>query len=579
MIGMRKMQAIILDKESASRTFIFMRKSIYLVVAVSALLISVEATAVTTVAPTSLDFGSVTINSSSAVKVITVSTDDPVEDLAVSNSPSGFNIVNNCPTNLDNFSSCTIDVTFQPSAVSSYNESITVSGDIPSNESSFSQIVSLAGNGATETSENTLDSFANGSPNAESTASAITSACASGNVSSQMQADCDALLTAAGQSDPNTGNALSAITPERATKSNKVTRQGGQSQSRNIGARTSALRSGVTGISIQGLNINVAGKQLPVTQLANSAYLGQLGGGASADDLLAGSKVGLFVTGDLAWGDRDSSDIESGLDFKTHGVTVGLDYRFSDRFVLGTAVGYMDTRADLDNNSGDLDVRGYSLSLYGTYYTEDAYFIDFSATYGKNDFDQTRNLRYSLGGGISVDQELDADYKGDLYSLTLGAGYDFNLGAWSFGPRIDIEYTRSEADGFSETISNPLAPGGGWATSIEDTEQDWLTLQVGGKLAYTHSTSWGVLIPYGRLDWLHEFKGSSQTITGHFVDDPDKSALEIFSDDPDRDYLRLRIGTSAQFRNGVSAFLDYGTILSNSLWSEQTLSTGFRMEF
>jgi len=551
---------------------------------IALLLISAGSHALTTVTPTSIDLGNLAANTPSQAQTITVATDWGANNITVSAlafSPPRFDVVNNCPTNLDNDSSCTITVTFLGGPTGVYSQSITVSGDDTVSESPFSQVVSVAARVTSEGSSGgtILDPYTGGDPSAKSTASAITSACASGNISSQMQADCDALLAAAGQSDPNTGNALSLITPERATKSNQVTRQGGQSQSRNIGARTSALRSGVTGLSFQGLNINVAGKQLPVAQLANSAYLGQLGGGASADDLLAGSKVGLFVTGDLAWGDRDSSDIESGLDFKTHGVTVGLDYRFSDRFVLGAAIGYMDTHADLDNNSGDLDVRGYSLSLYGTYYTEDAYFVDFSATYGKNDFGQTRNLRYSLGGGVSVDQKLGADYNGDLYSLTLGAGYDFNQGAWSFGPRIDIEYTRSEADGFSETISNPLAPGGGWATSIEDTEQDWLTLQVGGKLAYTHSASWGILIPYGRLDWLHEFKGSSQTITGHFVDDPDKNALEIFSDDPDRDYLRLRIGTSAQFRNGVSVFLDYGTILSNSLWHEQTLSTGFRMEF
>jgi len=545
-------------------------------------LVSAGAHALTTVTPTSIDFGTVPENTASQPRTITVATDWGADNIAVSNPPANFSVVNSCPATLDNDSSCTLTVTFTGGPAGSYNQSITVDGDDFNTESQFSQVVTLIASAAASQNGgggNPLEGYTGGNPSNEATAAAITSACTAGNISAQMQADCDALVSAAGDGDPNTGGALSAITPERATKSNRIIRQGGQTQSHNIGARTAALRSGVTGVSLQGLNMNIAGRQLPLYQLASAASLGLLGGGASADDLLAESKLGLFVAGDMAWGDRDSTALESGLDFRTHGVTVGLDYRFSDRFVLGAALGYMDTRADLDNDGGDLDATGYSLSLYGTYYLADAYFVDFSATYGRNDFDQSRNLRYSLGGGINVDQELSAGYDGDLYGITLGTGYDFNRGAWSFGPRIDVEYTKSQVDGFNEKISNPLAPGGGWATHIDDTEQEWLTLQAGGRISYALSTGWGVLIPYGRVDWLHEFKDNSQTVTGHFVDDPDANALEIFSDDPDRDYLRLRIGASAQLRSGIAAFLDYGTILSNSLWREQTLSAGFRMEF
>jgi outer membrane autotransporter protein len=138
---------------------------------------------------------------------------------------------------------------------------------------------------------------------------------------------------------------------------------------------------------------------------------------------------------------------------------------------------------------------------------------------------------------------------------------------------------KSDVDGFTESASNPAADGAGWATRIDDSDQQWLTFTLGGKLSYTHSADWGVLIPYTRLDLLHEFQNNALEVNAYFVGDPDPMPISIQSDDPDRDYLRLRFGTSAQFQNGVVGYVDFGTILANSEWSSSTVSAGLRMAF
>ncbi|MEJ2622254.1 MAG: hypothetical protein P8163_18990, partial [Candidatus Thiodiazotropha sp.] len=61
--------------------------------------------------------------------------------------------------------------------------------------------------------------------------------------------------------------------------------------------------------------------------------------------------------------------------------------------------------------------------------------------------------------------------------------------------------------------------------------------------------------------------------------DPSPQAIEISSEDPDRDYMRLRVGSSAQFQNGLVGFIDFGTLLANSRWSSSNVSLGVRMEF
>ncbi|MEJ2404322.1 MAG: autotransporter outer membrane beta-barrel domain-containing protein, partial [Candidatus Thiodiazotropha sp.] len=423
-----------------------------------------------------------------------------------------------------------------------------------------------------------LAPYTGGNPNLESLAQVIGEACPSGRLGDRLQADCDAVVGAAIAGDPNTARALQQVVPESATKANNVSRQGGETQVRNLGSRIAALRGGARGLSFNGLDWRIDGEDLPLQMLAD-AYRRSQGGGASADNPLLESRLGVFVTGDIASGSKDETELENGLDFDTYGLTVGADYRLDNQFILGGAFGVINTQADLNNSAGDLDTQGYSLSLYGTYYSEQNYFIDFSGSYGINNFEQTRNIVYQLNGGANVNQKLDADYDGDMLSLFIGSGYDFSRSAWSFGPRVDLEYVRSNVDGFTEKVSDASADGGGWATRVDSMDQTWLTLNLGGRVSYTHSTDWGVLIPYARLDWLHEFKDDSQSVNAYFVDDPSPQAIEISSEDPDRDYMRLRVGSSAQFQNGVVGFIDFGTLLANSRWSSSNVSLGVRMEF
>ena len=52
------------------------------------------------------------------------------------------------------------------------------------------------------------------------------------------------------------------------------------------------------------------------------------------------SRWGFFATGTVGQGDRDRGESDPGFDFDTYGLTAGVDYRVSDRVVLGAALGY-----------------------------------------------------------------------------------------------------------------------------------------------------------------------------------------------------------------------------------------------
>ncbi|MEW8098001.1 MAG: autotransporter domain-containing protein [Candidatus Thiodiazotropha endolucinida] len=531
------------------------------------------------VSDTTLSFPDGTVDASSQPQVVTVTNQGSAPLTINSISTEGdFSQTNDCGSEITAGSSCDIQVVFTPQSTGAASGALNID-----TSDGLSRIV-LSGSADAAPSSNPvadlLRPFSGDNPNILSLIDVIAEACPSGRLSDRLQEDCNAVVGAAIDGDTSTQTALFQVSPETATKANTTSRQGSETQIRNLGTRISALRAGVRGLSFNGLDLRIDDQNLPIELIAD-AYrnAGRRGGGASTDNQLLASRLGVFVTGDISTGERDETDLETGLDFDTVGITIGADYRITNQFILGGAVGFIDTEAELENDAGDLDTQGVSLSLFGTYYSPQNYFVDFSATVGKNDFDQKRSIVYTLGGLADVSQELKADYDGDTVSLFIGSGYDFNRGAWSFGPRADLEYIKSDVDGFTEEVSDPTADGGGWATRVEDTDQRWLTLNLGGKVSYTHSADWGVLIPYARLDWLHEFEDDSQVITAHFIEDPAGMGIEIQTDDPDRDYLRLRFGTSAQFQNGVVGFIDFGTILAHSEWSAHTVSAGLRMEF
>ncbi|MET0026326.1 MAG: autotransporter domain-containing protein [Candidatus Thiodiazotropha sp.] len=530
----------------------------------------------TSVSPGSLSFPQTDTGSSSVAQAVTLSNESDVSIAIIGITTEGeFAQSNDCGSQLAAGSQCSISVSFTPQTPGTQTGQLVISSD------ANTTLVPLTGAAAPSVDyvANLLLPYVGDDLNAVATSQIIAEACLSGEISPRMQEDCNAVVTAAYEGVTGTSSALFQITPESATKANRTARQGGEAQTRNLGTRINALRAGVRGLSFQGLDLKLYGQDLPIGKLA-TAYQKQLrrGAGASADNALLENRFGIFLTGDISSGSKDSTDNESGLDFDTYGITLGADYRFTNQFILGGAVGYIDTNTTLADGLGDLDTTGYSVSLYGTYYGKQQYFVDFSLSYGSNNFKQRRVVAYELEGLASVNQEMKSDYDGSLFSLFAGSGYDFLSGPWTFGPRADLEYIRSDVDGFEETASDPNASGGGWTTRVDATDQTWLTVNFGGKLSYTHSTPWGVLIPYTRLDWLHEFKDDAQVINAYFSEDPSGNAIRIETDNPDRDYLRLRLGVTAQFRQGTVLFLDYGTLMAHSNWSSNTINIGLRME-
>lgn len=373
---------------------------------------------------------------------------------------------------------------------------------------------------------------------------------------------CDYLASA---SDSEITSALQDMLPDQIAAQGRNALSLARIRNKNILLRLDSLRAGAKGPSFDNINVSIQGKMLPsilVQQIGTAAR----GGGASADESEIASKLGFFVNGNLSFGETDTSDNEEGFDFETTGLTTGVDYRLTNQFVLGGALNILTTESDYENNSGTLDIDGYSLSVYGSYYQSEQLFVDGIFSVGKNRYDSGRNF---MVGAVTHDLEGDTD--STEYSFSIGAGYDYFWQNLTFTPQARINYTRFEIDSYDES-------GSGLNLSIDSQDVESMAALVSGSLSMAYSTNYGVFIPYVSIELEHEFEDNSRAIVASFVNDPSQSTFSVETDDPDRDFIHLGLGFSATLQGGKSLFLHYENMLSHDDTEQYTVTGGYRQE-
>jgi outer membrane autotransporter protein len=419
---------------------------------------------------------------------------------------------------------------------------------------------------------------------AREAAAVIEVVCPSGTAEARLQEDCNAVVGAAlgsGGTAEEAAVALGQITTDQASSSVDASQVRMRGQINNIGSRINALRGGAVGLSTRGLALNLDGQSVPVGQITD-AMLRDLqrsnGGAASSDGPLDFGRLGVFINGSIASGDRDETTNSAGYDIDTVSVTLGADYRFTDSFVAGAAVGYTSGDTDIDSNGGNLDSDGYNFSLYGTYFQDSGLYVDGVLTYGSSDYDQRRNIRYTLGSTV-IDQEARASFDGSEWSASIGGGYQMSRGALTFGPTARIEYIKTDVDGYDETMSNPTGNGGGWATHINSQDLKSFTSKLGGEVSYAVSTSWGVLLPSAQVEWVHEFEDNAGNVSGFYLQDTSQTAFSLATDDLDQNYYNLTLGVSAQFAEGRTGYISFRKLFGYDDLDVHSVNAGLRMEF
>lgn len=360
---------------------------------------------------------------------------------------------------------------------------------------------------------------------------------------------------------------LRALAPEeQATQSSSVVEIRSGSQTERVQNRLAALRGGALRQSTStdlSLTIRDASGIPLLLQLQDPADTG----GGLFDQRLSG-----FLAADLGRGDRDVRPRESGFEYDRFGATGGLDYRFSERFVAGAALGYNRFEADLDQAGGSLDASIRALTVYASFAPTPAAYLEGSIGIADFSFDQSRRISYNVAGR-SLDRLAVSDFDAEQLIATSAVGYVWALGEWSLTPSLNAEWSRTDTDSFAETGASEL--------NLFIRGQDTYSLLTTGRLHLSRNISLnsGVWVPYASLSFMHEGRNENRPSEVRFLADRSGTRIFIGTEEPDTRYGMAGAGVNWLLPNGVQLYLDYRRSFGLEAFSLNAFSLGARLEF
>lgn len=279
---------------------------------------------------------------------------------------------------------------------------------------------------------------------------------------------------------------------------------------------------------------------------------------------------------------------ERGFEGDSYAAEAGIDYRVSERTMIGAIGGVERTRYDFDAENagvnftpaaeaGDADADNVYLTLFASWSLGTMGFVELSAGYEVGDGSYQRHsvFQESTRTLPQVDVRVAGDTDGTVTWASLNAGFDIARGAWSIGPFVGATRTRSELEAYTERDLS----GSGLAMHFDATSRDSLLGHVGLRTSYTISTSSGVLVPQLRLEYQHEFEDDPQTVTSRFTLDPMANEYQLSGDSADKDALNAGLSLAAILQNGWMAFFDLSVLMGNDGLDRERYTLGLRKEF
>ena len=333
-------------------------------------------------------------------------------------------------------------------------------------------------------------------------------------------------------------------------------------QMNNIRQRLDQIRFQRSAAVIQALRVRLSGQALPIGAMGLADGKPATGGAAAADTPDAFSRWGLFINGDVDIGKQSAVDTQSAFKVTSNGITVGTDYRFEGNNVLGAALGFL--KADTDvANGGTQDAKGYSFSVYGSWVPAENAYVDGIVNVGRNTYDSQRP---QLSGGTAT-----SSTDGNQFGASLSAGWNFNQGGFTGNPYVRVEYVDAKVNGFTESGSPDDA------LIISEQRVKATTLSLGAQASYAISTSWGVLLPYGKVEFQYLAQSNAQNVTAQLVGITNPASI-IPKLGQDKTFGNFAAGASAILPNGFSCFFNYEQLFGKENFKDQRYTIGLRIE-
>ena len=254
----------------------------------------------------------------------------------------------------------------------------------------------------------------------------------------------------------------------------------------------------------------------------------------------------VWTGGYVNFGESDDGGLA--LDHTMVGVSAGIDYRFSKKFIGGFGVGFGRDRTDVGANGTQSTGRAYSAAVYGSYKPLDNFFLDGLIGGSWLDFDSRRFV-------TATGDFANGTRSGHQLFGSLTAAYEFRDQAWLVSPYGRVEMSRTWLDGFTEE------GGGDFGLRYGDQSIDTVSGVIGLRAKYAFKTGWGTLTPGARVEYTHDFAGSSRISLGYI--DMDRLPYWLDIEASNRSYVTLGLSLDAELPQAWTLGFDYRTAFGN----------------
>ena len=312
--------------------------------------------------------------------------------------------------------------------------------------------------------------------------------------------------------------------------------------------------------------------------------------GINAGDEIGGDGLGFFLNGRIHIVTGEGNEAERASDGFGGGFTLGADKAIGDEFFAGVAMGYTHIDTNYNNSASDSSLDAVVFSLYGAHFPTDEIFIDGSISLAYLGLETSNEIIIS-DGGPSV-PSLDGDADGVNFGFDVGVGYSQDgadlarlmgldqlaqmeeLSALTFEPFVRLSLLHTYIEDFEQTGGD-----GSLKLEIDEQENTSVTAMLGFRTDYTVSTRVGVLTPYLRVAYVHEFVDQNDDLQITSVNAPGAPSFKLKPEATDSHYANIGLGISATLGQGFSEFIDYDVVAGHDNVTIHQLTAGMRLEF
>lgn len=201
--------------------------------------------------------------------------------------------------------------------------------------------------------------------------------------------------------------------------------------------------------------------------------------------------IGIWTAGSVRFAKRGGIVSSEDMDFRSEGVSIGADYRFSEALVLGGGLGYGRSDTDVGENGSRSRGDAFTLAAYASYSPNDLFFVDGLLGYQSLSYDQKR---YVTSNGSFV----TGSRGGSQWIASVSVGSDIQHRQMQLTPYLRFDVSDALLDGYTE--QGDLL----YSLRYGELNMDSSTANAGLRFSMSNKASWGIFTPQLTLEYQRD---------------------------------------------------------------------------